>query len=230
MQLFRELETTTSNNSLYDGEAARKVLARASEIESNKIEQPKPELLNASQIEALGAEIGLSPEAIRRALGEAREGAILDGTTSTRTNGRRSSIAVPLTQERVRAAYLPTLWYALLCFPAIFILSRLIQSHTVPQDIGALLGITVSMVIPVVLAFRSGYLTRRAGVGAIGGFLSTLAIAIMVVTAVTMADPVRGGGSVPAAFFLLALVGAVAGTFGAVAHNWWESLPKNSDR
>lgn len=69
MQRFRDKEHS-AGTPRYDSETVRRVLVRASDIEQQQAAENQS--LTATQIETLGSEIGLSPVAIRQALGEVR--------------------------------------------------------------------------------------------------------------------------------------------------------------
>lgn len=230
MQRLQGSENTLPGTSLYDSEAVRKVLARASEIESAKEGAAQSEMLSPSQIEALGEEIGLSPDAIRRALGEIGRESTNGVTASPRIHPRSAVTATPLTQEQVKKAALTTLYYSLLCSPVVLLLSHLMYSNTITRALGATLAIIMAVVIPILLAWRSGYLIRRAGIGAIFGGLTTFFVFLMAVIGESIVGPRFGMGFQPVLYFLITLSGMIAGATGAVVRNWWESLPKNSDR
>lgn len=219
-QLFLDQETTQSPR--YDSETVREVLARASEIET----QAEPDLLTASQVEALGSELGLSPEAVRRALGE-KIGVGRETMTASRTIRRKA--LVPLTQEQVKEAYLINLWIALACFPIMFVAARFMHSGTMPQEIGIVTYIGIGLVIPFYLALRSGFLTKRVGVAMVGGILTTLLTTFISLIALLTA-PNSNGNGIGQMILLMLFLGMVAGAMGAGARHWWDSLPRNSDR
>lgn len=78
----------------YDSGTVRRVLARASELEQQEVET-----LSAPQIEALGRELGLSPDAVRRALGEVTGGyrtQISSVNTALRPLSVREMLLTPL--------------------------------------------------------------------------------------------------------------------------------------
>ncbi|MBC8139364.1 MAG: hypothetical protein H8F28_26100, partial [Fibrella sp.] len=197
MQLFRSEENLTSNAApRYDSEMVRQVLARASEIES----QAETELLTADQVEALGSDLGLSSEAVRRALGERTDaGSDLGATSMT---GRRRAL-VPLTQEQVKAAYLPNLWFALICFPIIFGLAKFMYSNAMPSGVGIVFGIGIGFVIPLYLAFRSGFLAKRVGVATVGGLLTVLIASCISLIALLSATPNSNGHGIEQAILLM---------------------------
>lgn len=222
MQLFRAEENLAGNDRpRYDSQTVREVLARASEIET----QAEPELLTVAQVEALGSELGLSPEAVRRALGE--KGVV--GSVVPATSARKR-VLVPLTQEQVKAAYSFTLWYALICFPVIFGVAGAMRSGTTSTEIAAPIASIVALVIPIYLACRSGFLAKRVGVAAVGGFLSVLLISCVAFLAGMMADRSININGVITIIFWQVLYGAIAGSTGAWVRHWWDGLPRNSDR
>jgi hypothetical protein len=223
--MFRTVEKPATTNEIprYDSETVREVLARASEIEA----QTETELLTATQVEALGSELGLSPEAVRRALGEKSGVASEVAKTSTIT---RDKALEPLTQERIKAAYLPNLWYGLVCFPIIFALYRLMHGGTTPSEIGVPMAIAVAFVVPVYLAFRSGFLTKEARVGAVGGLLTVLLVSSIALIAGGMAMPGSSMQRVDRIVLLVLIIGAAFGALGSGVRHWWDRLPRNSDR
>lgn len=93
MQRFRDIENRTTNGApLYDSESTRNVLARAAQIEAESV-------LTTKQVEALGVELGLSPESVRQALGEAA-GANKDVATVARSKW-------PMTRQEFGSAFIP---------------------------------------------------------------------------------------------------------------------------
>lgn len=220
-QLFLDQETTQPPR--YDSETVREVLARASEIET----QAEPDLLTASQVEALGSELGLSPEAVRRALGE-KTGVGREVVTASRATRRQA--LVPLTQEKVKEAYLINLWFALACFPIMFGVARFMDKGTMPNEIAMVLCIGMGFVIPFYLALRSGFLTKRVGVATVGGLLTVLLTSFVSFVALWTGTRDSPGNGVGQVILLMLFLGAVAGAVGAGARNWWDSLPRNSDR
>lgn len=231
MQRFRNDHNTEYSPALYDEATVREVLARAAEIEV----QSDSELLTARQIETLGNELGLSQEAVRRALGE-KAGARDRGYGAPGTYRQRA--LSPLTLEQMNDAYSLNFWYALMCFPIVFALTRLIQSGTMrimqsstqPNGVGSALIIATAFLVPVALAYRSGHLIRRAGPGAIGGATSVFMVSMISLLATLAAAPRSNLGITGMLMLSSIFLGALAGALGANGRHWWENLPQNSDR
>ncbi len=152
-QQFRDdTETTTP---LYDAEAVRQVLARVSEVEL----QAEPGDLTPKQVEALGAELGLSPQAVHRALGE--------------------RVAAPsrpshLTVAQIIATPLPGFALALLFANLFYYFSPFLIDT--PRWITSVLFSSV-LIVPTLLSTLIGYQWRDRRVATMTGFfLCTFAI------------------------------------------------------
>lgn len=220
-QRFRDQEAISAPR--FDSQAVREVLARASEIEA----EPETELLTAAQIETLGAEIGLSPEAVRKALGEKIGSTAVVAEASPAIH---KNVLAPLTQEQVKAAYMLNLWYALFSFFFLFGVLKFMHGGTTPRETGTPLAIIAAFGAPIFLAFRSGFLAKRVKVGMVGGLLTTLLVALVSLVAGAI---VEGNGSLNGVMVILVLVtllGAIAGGAGAAARHWWDTLPRQGDR
>lgn len=223
MQRFQDSENTLPVTPLYDSEAVRRVLARASQIEA----QSTNELLNAGQVEALGEEIGLSPGAVRRALGEARkigEDVPLGSQTQTRS--------VPLTRDVLKSACLPNLLLALFWIPSAFIESRAVDTGSMSGE--TLIALVCYVYLPMLflLATRFGFVAKRAGLGIGGAWLTTcITIAFSCVSgyfgSIDHSTPVT---SMLMTNFIFSLLGIFGGALGVGARYVWDHLPRNAQR
>ncbi len=224
MQMFRtEKQNADTTVPLYDPESVRRVLARASEIET----QAETELLSVVQVEALGAELGLSPQAVRIALGET-VGSSAD--TGVVAGVPRRQVRGVLTQEQVKAAFMPNAWYSLVCFFLLAFVARMSHSGTMPNPVGLGCAVIIGLLVPVYLAFRSGYLSRNIRVGAVGGGLTTALLSIIATISLYLAVPNAGLQGVEAVILCLTALGVCAGMLGAFIRDWWDGLPRNADR
>ncbi|MBC7809183.1 MAG: hypothetical protein H7145_23860 [Akkermansiaceae bacterium] len=221
MQRFRDEETTISLPR-YNSESVRQILARASEIES----RPDTEALTPAQVETLGREIGLSPDAVRRALGELHP----QTTAAVAVTAPATVIQTPpvaLTQARAKQAYLPILLAAVLGPPAVFVISLLIAAFH-----GSSLIVPSLVALGLLFLFaRAGWITKRARLSFLG-----LIFAPLMMLLACIANALGGGGSViptteegiPA--LLMAPLASVVHLGGALARKWWDNLPQTDDR
>ena len=153
-QTFRE-ETAPSPVAAaprYDAESVREVLARASEIEAA---QHEPDALTAEQVETLGAELGLSPAAVRRALGEREHKASPAVLTVPSISARRERLTV----AQIVAVPLPGLVYAIALSVCLFTLARFLNGAILTTAATAFILFSVFFLPPLL----SGWLGWRRG-------------------------------------------------------------------
>ena len=222
MQRFYESHPTTNDAPLYDDEAVRRVLTRATEIEA----ETETKRLTARQVETLGRDLGISPDAVRRALGE--------------SNGANTEVALPfqtqrlqghrqLTQTVLKSAYLPNVWFALLQMPLSFIQSRSV-------DTGAMSGETIVayvlyVYLPVLfcLAVRSGFVVKRVGTGITGAWLATLtALALSCISGYIGAITPPSLESMLVTNIAFSLLGVLGGALGVGTRYLWDRVPRDS--
>lgn len=160
-QRFRENENTAGPASpLYDGETVRRVLGRAAEIESQAQQQQAEAPLTPAQVEALGVEVGLSPGAVRRALGE-----LHPGTTSARADNVRVGSAPTVAQ--MASTPLPGLIYGALV-TLLFYLAA--SSGAQPGAFFRLGFFACALVVPQLLSMWLGWRSGNRKLGMATGF------------------------------------------------------------
>ncbi len=219
----RVFETTSTSNEapLYDSEAVRRVLTRATEIEA------ETERLTARQVEALGSELGLSPDAVRRALGE--------------TTGRNTDVALapqaryrqtqPLTRAVLQSAYLPSVWFAVMQIPLAFIGSRSIDTGAISGE--TMIAYILYIYLPLLfcLAIRSGFLVKRAGVGIAGAWVATAStLAISCLSGYLGAINPPSVESMLMTNLVFSVLGVFGGALGVGARYIWDRISRNPNR
>lgn len=222
MQRVYESHSTTNDAPLYDNEAVRRVLTRATEIES----QADQELLTARQVETLGGELGLSPDAVRRALGEAA-GANTDVALPFQT--RRPQTQRQLTQKVLKTAYLPNFWFAMLQMPLSFIQSRSVDTGAMSGETMVAYVLYVYLPVLFCLAVRSGFLVKRAGTGITGAWLATLtALALSCISGYIGAITPPSLKSMLVTNVAFSLLGVLGGTLGVGSRYLWDRVSRSS--
>jgi hypothetical protein len=221
-QQFRENESANNTGSHYDSETVREVLIRAVEIEKQtEVEAP----LTAAQVEALGTEIGLTPEAVRRALGELRP--------ETRASAVRVDTLPTVSQ--MASALLPGLIYGALLTTLVSVLTLITPSLPRPSWLGGILltlitaplprppwfGVILFLCVLVVPSLLSLWMGWRRGnrplASATGLFLTFFA-------GVTPLIWIGRGYGMPEIFLicLSMAAGMLLGGIGAMARERWE--------
>ena len=224
MQRFREpTETTTPTAPVYDSETVREVLSRAAQIEQ---ERQEGDTMTAEQIETLGRELGLSPDAVRRSLGE-KVGTVapVQATVATQTE--------PLTRAQLIRGFAPlvvhlAVSYFLLSFWAGLPQSRL--ESTAQND----LLIRASFLLPFLLLAWAGWATKRVRLSIVGAIYLPL-FSYLMLRVISEAS----GSKIPPEVMTSVLTTYLttytmqgAGTFAlaAFARKWWDNLPRNIAR
>ena len=224
-----------------DTDTVRQVLARASEIEQQK----DPETLTVEQVETLGRELGISPEAVRRALGE-----VAPNTNQQLVHIPRSK---RLQQSNYKAALQPVLRFSGLNAAVLFVYmctaianSNFLRSQNIMESpakhnvlFSMIMGLALTFIVaaPVLISMTSGWHSRHIRTGMLGGLvlgiasvLSTSVVAIPFNLLVTsegnfgLYNPIWG--------FVMAMPIACTffGGIGGVAWRWWNSLAKHEER
>ncbi|MBC8139918.1 MAG: hypothetical protein H7Y38_00600, partial [Armatimonadetes bacterium] len=161
MQRFQEpTETTTPAAPVYDSETVREVLARAAQIEQEK-QADAP--LTAEQIETLGLELGLSPDAVRRSLGE-KVGTVAPVKTAITATTQTE----PLTRAQLVWGFAPMLIHIVASYLFLSFWVTLPQSRLENvSSIGNFLIIAFGTV-PYLLSAYAGWTTKRVRLSVIG--------------------------------------------------------------
>lgn len=221
MQRFHDTPTqNAATTPVYDSETVREVLARAAQIEQ-QAQTDAP--MTAEQIETLGRELGMSPESVRRALGEKT-------TTQYAPVQTRTATEPVATQARMKSALLPLFWLAFLCFP-VANLTLVIDRNW--QDVSLMSNyfvVVVALVVTAFFLFRLGWIIRQQRAAL---FAATYApvVTFLTLLAPTMAE---GRSMWHLAPFLGSLFTSVLAVFvcgfGMTVGAWWDKLPKDADR
>jgi hypothetical protein len=187
-QQLRSEESTPHSLPHFDNETVRQVLLRASAIQ----EQRQQASLSVAQIEALGNELGIAPEAVRQALGELTNAPSVASVSSAPIH----SETLPLmTVAQMITTPIPGLLYGL--FLSYFV--RTANSTLgIPDPAPYLVALTYAaiFVFPALIAFGSGWLRRDLRAGAIvGAFLTVLPLSTVFLTIGLLTGDWRGYGA-----------------------------------
>lgn len=205
---LQQMAATTETVRRYDADTVRQVLARASELE-----QEEQDRLSAVQVEALGREIGLSPEAVRRALGE------IEHRTG---NVQQLQQLRPLRSRAVIDSAMPGLMYAIaLSFFVFYVSSN--HSSSVPDP----LILVIAFCIPPLIALVNSWRQRSLLLGLIGGVATTLSALLAICIGATLGshNPAFGSelGMILGAAVLIGLIAALIGDFGRRQFESWQA-------
>ena len=214
----------------YDSETVRRVLARAHEIEQTAVQD---EPLSAAQVEVLAAELGIAPDAVRRAMGEVVGGGVVGGAAVTMrpTSARRAGI----TQGDVKRALLPGLIYAavisLLCVLYLVVDRLHLDSEPVWNVVMQLLSAAFLLVIPtlVIAVYSARQRTPLLGVltGAFVVFAPMFVISVVAVGWIVWHGQDTHTGDSLASLMLFIAFGGALGGGSNVFWRWWQGLRAN---
>lgn len=229
MQRFRESEDTTQTTPCYDSQTVRQVLARASEIES----QPESETLTAEQVETLGRELGLSPDAIRRALHER----VNPNVAQQIVSGTKS--LPPITRYDVKNAGKLDLLYSSVAFFTLVLSLVLGHYHELFDSVSPAVFVPAFVIIgiymllgPSIFPFWYGWRRKdwRQGLLLTAALLpmygTSIGIAILVVLALIPIHLSFGGPPYTA----LVIASLLSGIVGGLSGRWWEDRKLAEER
>jgi hypothetical protein len=227
MQRFRTEPVSVSPTQQYDGETARQILARAREIEQSTAQEANT--VSAAQIEALAGELGISPDAVRRALGERSAGA---SVAPVHTHASRT--LPPLTKRDIKAAFVPGLWYAPMVgmFLSWFLVAT--KSGGAEFNSSVLWAIVAYFLVffaAPLLAALHGWRTRDYRQGLIAGAATAVLCGATIAVVFAAGNGSHTGNE---SFYRMLMMSVVAtlllGMPSGISARWWHSLHDSDQR
>lgn len=206
----------------YDTETVQQVIALAGQMQTHH-----RETLSRVELEALGAEVGVEPEFIRRALAQVegkKAGPVQTAPTSLRQNSAVVVPVSPLTRQQWIATFLPLVVYTLFLLPEAFRWVRF--PYWAP--------VLIYLVLPTLLAFGMGAAGKSKRLGALGGSVAGITTLLFLLVPQILAV-VRHGISLSlyfpnktilSLFTTYVIAGVVLGVSGAVARKVVPKLRK----
>lgn len=170
----------------YDAQAVQKMVALAAQLEQNQ-----QETMTASQVEAIGADVGLDPAFVRKALEqfELQETAKKStGKQSTSSKTGSATSGVLRTREELRA------WIAAFAIPVLHAIAAyaVISDGSMADDMSPhAVEVAFLVVSPILLSWLPGYLTGRKR----AGILSGIWYGLCMMSAALVLHPVVGARS-----------------------------------
>lgn len=232
MQRFQKSEQGANAARRYDSDAVRHILARASEIES----RTEPDPLTEEQVEALGREVGLSPEAVRRALRKKI------GVEVGHETARETRLLPPITRSDVRSAAQSGLLYSVVALVAMA--ATLVVGHysndlryVSPAYWLMAAGLVIFCMIylflcPLLFPFLYGWRRRdwRQGLLLTLALIPMYAVAfgVAVLIVVSQISIRLEFGGVP--YVPLSVASIASGIVGGLAGRWWHDRSLAEER
>lgn len=214
MQRFHDKERTTETTR-YDSETVRQVLVRASNIEQ---QQAETEALTAAQIETLGSEIGLSPVAVRQALGEFRVGT---GRGALQTTQKQ------ITNSQAFAAFAMGFACLLVLLFAKWAWGFVHTNNPIVGNLAVAILYTTVYILPMFSSCRYGWHSRNTMLGMIAGV--GVGSAYFVAFCILVSN-LKDSLNVFKYALLLMVLSVIAGAVGALARQRFGKIPQSSNR
>lgn|GEM_PF-913302 len=180
---------------------------------ASRLQDEHRETLTAQQMEAIGAEVGLEPAFVRKALDQLTQQKVLKKTTQTAAQTTTTTASKAEFYTAIVALAFPFFWGTLAYFMVRAGLSPRFFSPRgglAPTEESTSLAIFFSLLAPGPLAVLQGFLTGKKSLGRISGLVLACALAATFPYAVPTGYGIDGATALPYAFVgagMLSLLG-----------------------